>query len=159
MGLDDFSFFELEMRKRSRGWEWSIGSRDSKAIMRGRARKRVVARYEASSALLLLLMNVSVALGAENESGARTAKAATPQLKGRRSRFFRAQAKFGTAGAHKSNAHPNCETSVTSSDWRCAPVFEKIDLRWLRASYAGLSKDECRQILNSPLSGPRPTPD
>ena len=61
VGLDDFSFFELEIRKRSRSWEWTIGSRDRKAIMRGRARKRVVARYEASSALFLLLMNVSVA--------------------------------------------------------------------------------------------------
>ncbi len=61
LGLDDFSFFELEMRKRSRSWEWRIGSRDGKAIMRGRARKRVVARYQATSALFLLLMNVSVA--------------------------------------------------------------------------------------------------
>ncbi|KYG21641.1 hypothetical protein SE92_16380 [Bradyrhizobium sp. AT1] len=61
VGLDGFSFFELEMRKRSRSWEWSIGSRGRKAIMRGRARKRVVARYQATSALFLLLMNVSVA--------------------------------------------------------------------------------------------------
>ena len=61
MGFDEFSFFELEMRKRSRGWAWRIGSRDGKAIMRGRARKRVVARYQATSALFLLLMNVSVA--------------------------------------------------------------------------------------------------
>lgn len=59
--LDDFSFFELEMRKRSRSWEWRIGSRDGQAIMRGRARKHVVARYQATSALLLLLMNASVA--------------------------------------------------------------------------------------------------
>jgi len=59
-GLDDF--FELEMRKRSRSWEWSIGSRAGKAIMRGRARKRVVA-----SALFLLLMNVSLAARSRNE--------------------------------------------------------------------------------------------
>ena len=61
VSLDDFSFFELEMRKRSRNWEWSIGSRDGKAIMRGRSRKRVVARYQARSALFLLLMSASVA--------------------------------------------------------------------------------------------------
>ncbi len=58
--LEDFSFFELEMRKRSRSWEWRIGSRTGQAVMRGRARKRVVARYQATSALFLLLMSASV---------------------------------------------------------------------------------------------------
>ncbi|PDT87330.1 hypothetical protein CO669_26110 [Bradyrhizobium sp. Y36] len=66
VGLDGFSFYEFEMRKRARSWEWSIGSRDGKAIMRGRARKRVVARYQATSALFLLLMNVSAAARGRN---------------------------------------------------------------------------------------------
>lgn len=61
VGVDGFSFFELEMRKRSRGWEWSVGSRAGKAVMRGKARKRAVARYQATSALFLLLMNAPLA--------------------------------------------------------------------------------------------------
>jgi hypothetical protein len=66
LGLDGFSFYEFEMCKRSRSWEWSVGSRGGKAIMRGRARKRVVARYQATSALFLLLMNVSTAAPSRN---------------------------------------------------------------------------------------------
>jgi hypothetical protein len=54
---DLFPLFDVTLKKRSRGWSWSICTTKGKVLMIGSELSRPAARYKANSALFLLLLS------------------------------------------------------------------------------------------------------
>lgn len=52
---DRFPTFEVTLKKRRRGWRWSVCATEGKVLMIGFELSRIAARYKANSALFLLL--------------------------------------------------------------------------------------------------------
>jgi hypothetical protein len=52
---DRFPTFEVTLKKRHRGWSWSVCSTGGRVLMLGFELNRLAARYKANSALFLLL--------------------------------------------------------------------------------------------------------
>jgi hypothetical protein len=53
---DQFQFFEVFLKRRGRGWQWSLSTAEGVLVMRGIRSSRSAARYEANRALFLLLL-------------------------------------------------------------------------------------------------------
>ena len=51
-----FPIFEMVLKKRGRKWRWCVCTTEGKAVMLGSEGSRAAARYEANSALFLLLL-------------------------------------------------------------------------------------------------------
>lgn len=58
-----FSVFEIFLEKRGRNWLWSICTTEGARVMAGSRGSRSAARYEASRAFFLLLLNAPYRLG------------------------------------------------------------------------------------------------
>ena len=48
--------FEVEIVRRRLRWDWCVRDRSGKAVMEGREKSRVAARYHSGRALFLLLL-------------------------------------------------------------------------------------------------------
>jgi len=53
---DQFTNFEVSLKKRSRAWRWCVYTNGGRVVMQGSERRRIVAKYKADRALFLLLL-------------------------------------------------------------------------------------------------------
>jgi hypothetical protein len=56
---NQFQIFEAVLKKRGRKWAWAVSTNEGKVVMRGAESSRPAANYEATKALLLLLLSAS----------------------------------------------------------------------------------------------------